>query len=271
MRMNKKECRKYAAPEPAIAPGHGLLHAGQVSYIVRTAVKTIDHHRTLVLYIYSRQQAAQGDCHPLWTVFQGKDDFTTLARKPDGTTSWRTSAFAKLGEDWSFVKRCAFYSARDQERVSGFFRDDNEKGTCFVPLLQAQDKILERRRQKRERERDRKVRARMRGLPALPRDLETWAHRTVLPAYFFYDHAKRGKASGICSSCGHEATLTGVRYNATVICPQCGRQIVAKSRGRRKWLEDRATCQVIQKAGPDELVVRILKAYCWNSIVWSVT
>lgn len=260
MKLNKKECRRYAGPELTMTPDHGLLHAPQVDYIVRTEVKVIDRHRTLILFVYPRAQAAHGDFHPLWTVFHTRDDYITLAHNPDGTTKWRTAAFEHLSDDYYFVSKCAFYSATDQERVSRYFNDDSPG---FVPLLQAQDRLLGRRLEKRLQERDRKVRARMRGLPALPRDLERWAHQTLLPAYFFYDRARGGRASGKCSSCGQDVTLTGVRHNATLVCPRCGNEIVAKARGRRGWLEDRTTGQVIQKAGPNELVVRILKAHCY--------
>lgn len=260
MKLNKKECRKYADLELTMSPDHGLLHAEQVDYIVRSAVKIIDHHRTLILCVYPRQQAAQGDFRPLWTVFQGKDDYITLARRPDGTTFWRTAAFKHLSDNYYFVSKCTFYSATDQERVSRYFNDDSPG---FAPLLQVQDRLLGRRLEKRLRERDRKVRARMKGLPALPRDLEKWAHQALLPAYFFYDRARGGRASGKCSSCGREVTLIGVRHNATIVCPRCGNKIIAKARGRRGWLEDRSTAQVIQKAGRNELVVRILKAYCY--------
>lgn len=260
MKLNKKECRRYANPELTMPPDHGLLYAPQVDYIVHTEVKVIDHHRTLILFVYPRAQAAQGDFRPLWTVFHSRDNYITLAHNPDGTTKWRTAAFEHLSDDYYFVSKCAFYSARDQERVSRYFNDDS---SGFAPLLLVQNRLLGRRLEKRLRERDRKVRARMKGLPALPCDLERWAHQTLLPAYFFYDHARGGKASGKCSSCGQDVTLTGVRHNATLVCPRCGNEIVAKARGRRGWLEDRTTGQVIQKNGPNELVVRILKAHCY--------
>lgn len=260
MKLNKKECRRYANPELTMPPDHGLLYAPQVDYIVHTEVKVIDHHRTLILFVYPRAQAAQGDFRPLWTVFHSRDNYITLAHNPDGTTKWRTAAFERLSDDYYFVSKCAFYSATDQERVSRYFNDDS---SGFAPLLLAQSRLLDRRLEKRLQERDRKVRARMRGLPALPCDLERWAHQTLLPAYFFYDRARGGRAFGRCSSCGQDVTLTGVRHNATLVCPRCGNEIVAKARGRRGWLEDRTTGQVIQKNGPNELVVRILKAYCY--------
>ena len=95
--LNKRECRRFADPCLKMKKGSGLLHAGQIDYIIRTAVKMIDHHKTLILYAYSRAQAAQGSFQPCYTVFQSRDDFITLTRKENGGTAWRTAAFNNLG------------------------------------------------------------------------------------------------------------------------------------------------------------------------------
>ena len=81
MKMDKRECRAFADPGLKMKTDSGILHAGQIDYIIRTAVKLISHHRTLILYIYPRTQAAQGDSRPLWTVFQDKTDHMTLERQ----------------------------------------------------------------------------------------------------------------------------------------------------------------------------------------------
>ncbi len=61
MKINKRECRKFADPELKMNQNHGLLHAEEVKYIVRTSVKNIGGKRLLVLYIYLREQAAAGN------------------------------------------------------------------------------------------------------------------------------------------------------------------------------------------------------------------
>lgn len=83
-----------------MAAGNGLLYAEQIDYIIRTAVKIIDHHKTLILYVYSRTQAVCGDLCPLWAVFQDRGDFITLERQEDGSAVWRKSAFDSLGGRW---------------------------------------------------------------------------------------------------------------------------------------------------------------------------
>lgn len=62
--LNKGKCRKFAEPDLKMVIGNGLLHADQIDYIIRTVVKIIDHHKTLVLYVYPRLQAVQGGLLP---------------------------------------------------------------------------------------------------------------------------------------------------------------------------------------------------------------
>ena len=258
MKIDRRKCRKYADPGLKMSSGNGLLYAEQISYIVRAAVKLIGHKRILVLYVYSREEAAEGCFSPLWTVFQGKEDYAVLARREDGTLSWRVTFFAVLDGRWDFVSRCAFYTQKDEERIKRFFQDGEKGG--FPPLLHAQRKICRERNMERQRNREGRVLERMKDLGPLPRGLAKWAHRSVMPAYFFYDYKKGAKnVEGTCSSCGKETVIAGARHNREGVCPACGREVTMKARGRRGCLFDRVTLQTVQKTGPGEVVVRIVK------------
>lgn len=215
--LEKKALRKFAAenPAPAIPSGHGLLHASQVGHIIRTAIKIIAHRRTLVLYVYDRNQAAGGDFTPVWIIFQAGGDYITLARYEDGSTGWRTAAFENLARDYYFKKKCAFYSTQDEQRVCNFLHDTDYGGV--EALVRAQNAIQAKRAQERAAREDRKVLVRMSGVPVLPRGLEDWARREVLPAYFIYGHARKGVAKGVCSACGYEAELSGVEYKGKAV------------------------------------------------------
>lgn len=260
MKLDKRKCRKYAEPGLKIPANSGLVHAEPVNYIIRTAVRIIDHKKVLVLYVYQREDAAKGDFRPKWTVFQSRDDFVTLARKEDGSSTWRKCSFECLSGRWPFLEKCAFYTPKDEGRVARFFKANDTKG--FNALMMAQYRIQQQRKLERQRLREHKVMDRMEGLPPLPRGLGKWVHNDIMPAYFFYNYQKGRKiVKGMCSSCGKEVEIAGVRYNAKGTCPNCGREVTMKSRGRRGYLCDRETCQVIQKAGPDEVVIRIIKCY----------
>ena len=255
--MNKTECRKFAGQPLCIRPDNGLLCAEQIQWLVSTSIKTIDHHRTLVLNVYPREQAAHGNLSPRWTMFQAKNDYITLEYKDDGKTAWRTGGFECLSGQWNFINSCAFASLRDEQRVAIFFRDNSRSG--FACLLNRQRAIQACRSKKRKQLKQRKIALRMRTVPKVPRGLNEWVWRQVMPAYFFYTQKGRKSTTGVCSACGQEIELTGAKHNAKCVCPHCGRELTMKARGRVKNLCDRDTVQVIQKTASDELVIRIFK------------
>ena len=258
--LNKRKCREFANPDLKMAWNNGLLHADQIDFIIRTAIKIISHHKTLVLYVYPRLQAVQGDFRPLWAVFQDKADYITLERREDGSFRWRTAAFENLGEDWSFTRKCAFYSAKDEERVTSYLKS-NSGG--IKALTSFQSNILENRRRERRKMREKEIVSRMECIPALPRNLKNWIHKSVMPAYFFYNYKCGGMdVPGTCTSCGHEIRLSNVKQGNKGICPHCKRELIMKPRSRRgSCMSDRDTCQVIQNTGNGELLIRIIKVW----------
>ena len=261
--LDKKLLREYADPGLTIPAGHGLLHAEQVKYIVRTAVKIIGHRRMLLLYVYDREQALQGNHGPRWTMFQqGASDYVTLEQAADGRSKWRAACLENLEPDnhcYYFTDKCAFYSKADEARVQKYCRSD---GKCngFGALYRVQQGILESRLQERRRKRDREIMKRMEPVKALPRGLKPWVRRSVMPAYFFYDYERNQKsATGTCTACNKVVTLPNPKHNAKAVCPHCHRELTMKSRSRCGHIFDRETCQVIQKAGENEAVIRLVK------------
>lgn len=260
--MDKKALRKFAAdnPAPAIPAGHGLLHAEQIGYILRTDIRIIDHSKTLVLFVYDRQQVIGGNPAPVWTMFHASNEYVTLARRPDGTTSWRTSAFENLGADWSFSGKCAFFSSRDERRVLDFLHDQGPSG--ITALASAQWLIQEKRCRERQLARERRTISRMRPLHALPRGLKPWIRREVMPTYFRCAHTSARKpVAGTCTSCGKESTLPHARHGSKIACPHCKRELTVQSIGKAGRHFDRDTVQVVESAGGIEVVVRIVKVY----------
>ena len=257
IKINKRKCREYANPHCKLQPSSGILHTKAIDYIITTDIKIIANHRTLILYIYPREQACKGDCKPLWTMFHTRDDFLTLERKPDGSTAWRTASFDRL-DDYYSNKQYAFYSAQDEKRVQRYFKTDTDG---FQTLSSAQNAILLRRCRERRIASESVVLSRMAGLQALPRGLKSWI-KSIMPAYFFYDYKRGAKqVAGICSACGHEVTIPSIKQGGKAVCPHCKHELTAKPRSRRgSNMYDRDTFEVIQNMG-DEIVIRIIKVY----------
>ncbi len=257
MLINKRECRKYADSGQTMNRNGGLLYAEQVDHIVRTALKNIGGHRILVLYFYNREKAANGYCKPIYTLFQAKDDYTTLEQTEDGKSRWLSANLYHFGEG-RFVKKCAFYSPKDVQRVTRFCGIPTRSGLSALEVMQ--NSIMSNRLDERIKARERKILKRMKSISSVPRDFKGWIHREVLPAYIFYKyHRSKKPLSGYCSACCHDVLVTGAKHNEAGKCPRCKKAITFKAVGKSQRLWDRTTVQLLQKTGPNELLVRIFK------------
>lgn len=260
MSINKREYRKYSNPGLRMNPNNGLLYAEQVKYIIRTAVRNIAGQRLLIIYVYAREQVAAGNFFPLWTVFQNRKDYITLAKREDGAVKWQTSMFENLERSNNFEKKCAFYTLKDEKRVMQYCAPSETSGFCSLSRLQLRIKTrkeLERRHQKQH-----VIIHRMSVVSSLPRDLKGWVHREVLPAYVFYDYHKgKDPMKGYCTFCRHEVEVTGAKHNQKGNCPRCKKEVMFKSRGRRGYIHDKETAQILQQIGPEEILIRIIKIY----------
>lgn len=260
MRIDKRKCRKFADPGLKMNRNHGLLHAEKVKYIVRTAVKNIGGQRILVLYVYLREQAADGIFIPVWTMFQGRTEYITLFRKEDGSTSWNKAAFCNLKRDYDFGRHCAFYMAGDEERVTRFCKQTANNG--FISLYRLQDGIMEKRRRERRQKKEKEILAKMKLVPALPRNINRTIEREIIPHYVFYTYSRKKKGmEGFCTACSSEVLVTGVKHNERGICPLCKEAVTFKSRGKRGMIIDRETLQIFQRISSNEVIVRFIKIY----------
>lgn len=258
--MDKRALRKFAVPSRKPNVRSGVFCAEQIEYVVCTIVRNIAGHRTLVLYVYSKEQVVTGDFTPRWTTFQTSHDHITL-RSDEKGTHWQTCMFENLSREYGFIKKCAFYSVADEERVCRFLKRPGLKG--FDCLYNVQLSTYCRKRQENEIKSQRKIIERMKSVGHLPRDIKGFMHRETLPHYIFYDY-KKGKApmDGYCTACRHEVSVTGAKHNSKGVCPRCKKEVMYKSRGRRGYIIDRSTAQVIQRIDENELIIRFVKAYC---------
>lgn len=258
MTLSKRACRRYADPKLAFQQNNGLLHSGQIKYIVRTTIKNVGGKRILLLYIYLREQLIKGEYSPLWTMFQGKEDFITLTAREDGSLSWRVSNFDNL--EYGIENKLAFYTLADKARVARYCGGNQD---ALVELAHLQCRIKAKKELERRHKKQRLIIERMNTLKTLPRDIRGWLHREILPQYLFYTYSK-GKAAmnGYCTACRHEVSVSAPKHNSEGICPRCRKAVTFKSRGKRGYLSDRCTAQVVQRVTGDELVIRVIKVYC---------
>ena len=264
-KLDKKACRQFLEPLTPPKSDCGLFLVEKLEYIIRTAVRIIGHRRVLVLCLYARGDAPGGRPNLAFTIFQTKDSFFTYDHDPDRRDPWRTAMLNNLGDGYRFAQnQCVFYSRPDERRVLDFCGYRSDSGILALGYLQ-QD-IRDKETKQRVYRRQKKVLDEFRGLRPLPKGVEGWLHRNILPAYFFYDYRKGAKrVPGVCSACGQTVELEGVRHNAEGVCPSCGRTFTMKSNKKFGRIWDRVTASVVQRLHSDELIVRILKASYWRN------
>lgn len=260
-KIDKKACRQFLEPLTPPSSGCGLFLVKNLKYIVRTAVKIVGRRRLLILCLYARGEAPGGRPNLTYTVFQACDSFVTYDHAPDSKTRWRTAMLDNLDKEYNFsCSRCAFYSRQDEQRVLDFCKRQMDEG--FHALSRLQLEVREKELRWRIRRRQQKVMEEFRALRPLPKGVVTWLRREVLPAYFYYEYRKGAKLiHGVCSACGQEFDLEGVRHNTKGTCPSCGRTFTMKSNKKRGLIYDRVTASVVQRLRDNELVVRIVKGY----------
>ena len=258
MKLNKRELRKFADPGLKFNPGNGLLLFKKIKHIVRAAVKIIGGKRILTVYFYNREQAAAGCYIPEYTLFQIKNDYIVLYRKNTGELKWQTSCIDNIEEKYGeFIKKCAFYRQNDEQIVTCFCKMGEFKG--FAALNELQTAIKSARLIKKNKARANKTIKRMKVIRSVPKDLNNWIHKNVLPHYIFYKYNRSKKPiQGYCTACKRDVLITGPKHNAYGKCTSCGKNIMFKAIGVAK-VSDRTTVQLLQKVGENELILRIFK------------
>ena len=257
-KIDKRACRKFAMPELEFNLNEGVLHVESCPYIIRTAVRNIAGQRILVLYIYQRESILAGSIKPRWVMFHSRDDFATLSFREDAKATWQCSTLGSLDRIGGFDSKCAFYRQQDESRVARFCKC--ERGAISM-LGYLQRLISYRKELERKWKKQRAIIDRMKYVPVLPRDLNGFIHREVMPQYIFYDYQRKAPGHAYCTACRHEVRIAAAKHNTSGLCPRCKKKITFKCRGRRGRIFDRETVQVLQKTESGEMLLRIIKVY----------
>ncbi len=258
--MDKRALRKEAIPNRKPDIRRGVFCTEQIKYVICSAIKNIGGHRTLVLYVYNGNIESTEEAIPRWTMFQTQNEYATLYRDEKGER-WLTSMFQNLGDKYTIGRHCAFYTRSDKGRIAQFFPNEKHKG------LDCLDKVQERIKEKRSRDKqiakEKLIIQKMNTVKSLPRDIKGFMYRETLPHYIFYDYRKtKGPVTGYCTHCKHEVSISNAKHKTAGMCPKCKTKITFLSRGKRGYIVDRSTAQVIQRVSDNEIVIRFMKAYC---------
>lgn len=204
----------------------------------------------LEVAIFTREEIASGMRTPRYRVFlhDGKYDTWEVQKE-----RWRKATIERL-EYEEYKERPRYYWYCDKglwmnaaEKKILLDYTDNEKADPMEAVQYWQNAESNRT------ELD-EINAQMRLVPELPKDFDDWILTDGLPQYLFYD-AGRNVKIGCCTACKEQVIVDKPRYNKEIVCPNCGRTLVCKTRKKAAHIKDFARVNLLQKT-PEGFVHR---------------
>lgn len=206
--------------------------------------------KILMIEMYIGDTLRTGSEEPRFIVFlSGKENTYTTYDTRD--RKWRSAKIKNL-EDGRYQYGKHFDTGywieeKEKELVLKYLK--SEEGDAREAINSWQGRAMHR---KEIREIDRV----MDQVTCSPADFGRWVQEEAFweRQYLFYD-GKRGKA--YCTACGKTmAVRMRSVHNQTVACPNCGREVTAKSWNKQKQIGDSVEAALLQKI-PDGYILRM--------------
>lgn len=196
----------------------------------------------LEIAIFTRQSITQNTITPIYRVFLHDGKYDTYE---NGTKKWRKSTIEKLEyAHLHYRPNYYYYSERgiwmpEDERNVLLEYTDNEIKDPMAAVQHWQNS------EKNRSELDR-INAEMRLVPEPPEDFDDWILTDGLPQYCFYD-AGRNVKEGYCTACKAKIPIKKPKYNQELICQNCNRKLIYKSRKKSGNIVDWGYVGLLQK------------------------
>lgn len=201
------------------------------------------------VFTWGRIQAGQQG--PLYRIFLHDGKYDTWDAEKE---KWRTATIAHLMDWWSRT---------DEERAAYgtyWYRENERKLVIDYTKSDAEDiesAVLQWQQYEKYRGETEIIDAEMSLIPDIPKSFETWAMKTGLNQYMFYES---GRKVGLCTACGKYHTLKDPKYGKEGICPGCKRKVTYKTYKKGPKFNDHMPVALIQKM-PGGYVFRYFTAY----------
>lgn len=149
-KINKRECLKYADQHLQFDLNNGLCYVKHFFYIVRTAVKMISGHCTLILYLYDREKLPEMDWRPSITVFQITALFPALEKRfgfqKDGFKVIPPNKATEISDEGALLHHCVgSYIERMAEgkTIILFIRQEQEPDKPFFTMEVKNSEVIQ--------------------------------------------------------------------------------------------------------------------------------
>lgn len=225
-------------------------------YTVESELSKVDEDTVLVLNIYLNDHDT-----PDYRVFFLDNDYITekIAEQERKWLTGKIHNYTSFYYTWSndYKKRCTdWYADLDTiEMCVRFFGTDKDLNIYDI-ILHQQNRIADLRLEKKRKKYTDPIDEKMKSVPDLPEDFESWVEDNVLykSRYIYYKYEKKKQMFGYCTCCKEHVLVEGAKHGKEGICPSCGKTITYKAIGKSKHVIDQERAAIIQKSGDGFLV-----------------
>ena len=133
--------------------------------------------------------------------------------------------------EW-YSKEDIFYGLPEEEQlVKEFTKIDNEP--CKA-LTRYQQKIRQGKIDCRDDKKRQEIAEWLEDVEEPGKEFEAWCIENIFKEhrFFFYEASSKKLRAGVCSHCGKESALEGVKDKCKIICPNCGSELRCFSKKR---------------------------------------
>lgn len=225
-------------------------------YTVESELAKVDEDTVLVLNLYLNDHDT-----PDYRVFFLDNDYITekIAEQERKWLTGKIHNYTSFYYTWSndYKKRCTdWYAYLDTiEMCVRFFRTDKDLNIYDI-ILNQQNRIADLRLEKKRKKYTDPIDEKMKSVPDLPEDFESWVEDNVLykSRYIYYKYEKKKQMFGYCTCCKKYVLVEGAKHGKEGICPSCGKTITYKAIGKSKHVIDEERAAIMQKSGDGFLV-----------------
>lgn len=214
-----------------------------VKWIV--TAELVDKKKILLLNFFRVKDLKGESKKAVIRTFLSKNDYITQDLSVSNV-KWLTSAFHNMNKDiyygvWtpegSKVRDSIYInSTAEKDLISNFFKEYPDENV-WNSIYKFQIKVMNERLNKKHKKETDEIDKVMKTVKPVPKKLINWIKNVKLPKYLVYESISKVKIKCECTYCKskmvvYKKSLSNLKNNNIGICPQCGKEVTYKAKGR---------------------------------------
>lgn len=221
-----------------------------VKWIV--TAELVEKKKILLLNFFRVEDLRKEDKKAVIRTFMSQNDYITQDLSVSNV-KWLTGAFHNMHngicyEVWSNggynnVKDSVYINTiAEKNLISNFFKGYADFESVWNSVYKFQTAVMKDRLNKKHKKETDEIDKIMKRVKPLPKEVENWITDVKLPKYVIYKSINKNKVECECTYCRNkfiaDRKKLNTKNNGKGICPQCGKSIIFKARGRLGYITE---------------------------------